>query len=200
MNAIITKFLAASVAAAVLVSFSAPAHAALYETPSSVHGRFQTDDDDDDMSGGALAVLLLAIAEPVSATLSTPGPERTRTTISFNRASATKATVLVQRNRSEKRKTTTWTSVLDQRSGTIRLSANGRQWSGKTDGTYYAISGDPNADELAIKAVGNRSLEFKTRKAGRVGFGGTITISGDGQSVAIDTAGMRGRQIVFSAR
>ena len=202
MNVITTRFLAAFVAAAVLFTFSAPAEAALYATASganSSHGRLQTDDDDDELSGGALAVLLLAIGGAVAGDVYGPGSLGTQSKLSMNRSAST-ATVSIERNRFRKRTTTAWTSVLVQSAGTIRLSGNGRQWTGKTDGRYYAISGDPNADELSIM-TNNRSLEFKTRKAGRSGYGGTITISDDGQSVTMKTSGGRGsRQVVFSAR
>jgi hypothetical protein len=208
MNAIITRFLAATVAFAVLLASSAPSQAALFATPSgagSAYARLQDDDEDDDLSGGALAVLLLAIAGPLSNVLHGPGSLRTRSTMSLSRMSASEASVSVEQKRFGRQKTIRWASVLDGRSGTIKLSGNGKQWTGKTDGRYYAIKGDPTADELSIKSLNNRVLEFRTRKAGRAGFGGTITISDNGQSVAINTDGADpsgrrpSRQVIFSA-
>ncbi|HEX6126533.1 MAG TPA: hypothetical protein VFZ23_14260 [Pyrinomonadaceae bacterium] len=201
MNAITIRFLAMTATFAVLFTFSVPAQAALYATPSSAYTRLQTDDDDDSLSGGALAVLLLAVGGAVAGDLYGPGSIRTRSRLSFNRVSASTATVSVDRKRFGRRKTIGWTSVLDGRSGTIKLSGNGRQWTGKTDGRFYAIKGDPTADELSVTSVNDRSLEFRTRKAGRVGYGGTITISDNGRSVTMHTAGIRGSgQVVFSAR
>ena len=56
------------------------------------------------------------------------------------------------------------------------------EWTGKFDGSYYPVTGDPNSDSRSVEQRSVHKLGFKVRKGKKVTTSGTIILSGDGKS------------------
>ena len=68
-------------------------------------------------------------------------------------------------------------------------AATHNEWTGKFDSKYYAVTGDPTADERAYTKINSRSMSLRNRKAKKVVVSGTITVSRDGKSRTVVTRG-----------
>jgi hypothetical protein len=68
-------------------------------------------------------------------------------------------------------------------------AATHNEWTGKFDSKYYAVTGDPTADERAYTKINSRSMSLRNRKAKKVVVSGTITVSRDGKSRTVTTRG-----------
>ena len=68
------------------------------------------------------------------------------------------------------------------------------EWTGKFDGKFYPVTGDPNTDERAYKQVGNLTLHLTIKKSGKVVATGTIVVSADGKTrtVSVTSADSKG--------
>jgi hypothetical protein len=62
-------------------------------------------------------------------------------------------------------------------------------WTGKFDGKYYPVTGDPNGDERAYTRVNDRTLTFTSRKARKVIITGRVEVSADGKTRTVTTTG-----------
>ena len=62
-------------------------------------------------------------------------------------------------------------------------------WTGKFDGKYYPVTGDPTSDARSYKKVDARTLELSIKKKGKVTVSGRIVVAADGKSRAITTTG-----------
>ena len=56
------------------------------------------------------------------------------------------------------------------------------EWTGKFDGKFYPVTGDPNVDERSYKMVNGRTMDLATRKGGKVVATGQIVVAADGKS------------------
>jgi hypothetical protein len=63
------------------------------------------------------------------------------------------------------------------------------EWTGKFDGTDYAVTGDPSADMRSYKVVNPNTLEMKIKKGGKVTVTGKIVSSADGKTRTVTTSG-----------
>jgi hypothetical protein len=61
------------------------------------------------------------------------------------------------------------------------------EWTGKFDGKFYPVTGDPSTDERSYKKIDDRTLELTTRKDGKVVATGRIVVSADGKSRTVTT-------------
>ena len=61
------------------------------------------------------------------------------------------------------------------------------EWTGKFDGKFYPVTGDPNTDERSYKQVDKLTLKLTTKKGGKVVATGTIVVSADGKSRTVST-------------
>lgn len=204
-----SRMTAVSVAFAVWLAYSVPAHSASRghaerTVPASVP---QTDDHDDDvLSGGALAVLLLLVGGPV---ILYAGRSPNQDGIVCKRLSDEMTVTTKSTDQTGKQKRIEWKAKLDEKSGTVKLTKSGGrtigQWLGKADGKYYPVTGDREADELSFTKAGDNTMEFSARKAGKVTLSGRMVVSPNGHSVTLNTARLdsAGRtvlsQTVFSA-
>src|SRR5215204_432126 len=59
-------------------------------------------------------------------------------------------------------------------------NATHNEWTGKFDGTDYALTGDPTADTRAYRKVGPRTLAMTIKKAGKVTVTGRIIVTANG--------------------
>jgi hypothetical protein len=61
------------------------------------------------------------------------------------------------------------------------------EWTGKFDGKFYPVIGDPNTDVRAYKLVGNLTLHLTTKKSGKVVATGSIVVSANGKTRTVST-------------
>ena len=63
------------------------------------------------------------------------------------------------------------------------------EWTGKFDGKYYAVSGDPASDMRMYRRVNKRTLAIRGKKDGKATLSGTITVSRNGKTRTVTTSG-----------
>ena len=68
-------------------------------------------------------------------------------------------------------------------------AATHNEWTGKFNGRYYAVTGDPTSDQRAYRKVSSRVLSLTAKKAGKVTLTGRITVSRDGKHRTVTTTG-----------
>jgi hypothetical protein len=83
--------------------------------------------------------------------------------------------------------TVVWQKVGDQDKCVVNgLDAQGKKthsvWTGKLDGQFYPITGDPQADQRSFKLNGENIIEMVSQKHGRTVGDGTIVVATDGKS------------------
>ena len=80
-----------------------------------------------------------------------------------------------------------WEKVGDQNKCTVDgTDADGKkthsEWSGKLNGKFYAVTGDPQADHRSFKKNGENTVEMVTQKNGKTVGNGTIVVAADRKS------------------
>ena len=75
------------------------------------------------------------------------------------------------------------------------------EWTGKFDGKYYAVSGDPASDMRMYRRVNKRTLTIRGKKDGKATLSGTIAVSRDGKTRTVTTSGRnaQGRWVTNTA-
>lgn len=75
------------------------------------------------------------------------------------------------------------------------------EWTGKFDGKYYAVSGDPASDMRMYRRVNKRTLTIRGKKDGKATLSGTITVSRNGKTRTVTTSGRnaQGRWVTNTA-
>jgi hypothetical protein len=63
------------------------------------------------------------------------------------------------------------------------------EWTGKFDGKFYPVTGDPTSDARSYKTVDARTLDLTTRKGRKVMATGKVVLSADGKSRTVTTSG-----------
>ena len=61
------------------------------------------------------------------------------------------------------------------------------EWTGKPDGKDYPVTGTPNEDTRAYTKVDDKTLDFTSKKGGKVTAQGRVVISADGKSRTVKT-------------
>src|SRR5438132_12605022 len=56
------------------------------------------------------------------------------------------------------------------------------EWTGKFDGTDYAVTGDPKSDMRSYKKVDDHTMAFTVKKDGKTTATGRIVVAADGKS------------------
>jgi len=79
--------------------------------------------------------------------------------------------------------------------------ATHNEWTGKFDGKFYPVTGDPNTDERAYQQINDRTLRLSTKKGGKVAATGRIVVAADGKSraVTITSADSMGKTVTSTA-
>lgn len=67
------------------------------------------------------------------------------------------------------------------------------EWTGKFDGKDYAVTGDPTSDTRAYTKVNDRTMNFTSKKAGKVVVNGRVELSADGKSRTVTTTAMNAK-------
>ena len=80
-----------------------------------------------------------------------------------------------------------WEKVGDQHKCTVDgTDADGKkthsEWTGKLDGKFYAITGDPQADQRSFKKSDKNTIAMVTQKDGKTIGDGTIVVAADGKT------------------
>jgi hypothetical protein len=80
-----------------------------------------------------------------------------------------------------------WEKVGNQQKCTVEgIDAEGQRthsvWTGKLDGKFYAITGDPLADQRSFKTNGENTIDMVTQRHGKTVGDGTIVVAGDRKS------------------
>jgi hypothetical protein len=60
-------------------------------------------------------------------------------------------------------------------------------WTGKFDGKFYPVTGDPTSDERSYKKIDDRTMHLTTKKGGKMVATGRIVVSADGKSRSVST-------------
>jgi hypothetical protein len=71
------------------------------------------------------------------------------------------------------------------------------EWTGNFDGKDYPVTGDPMSDMRSYKKIDDRTMEFTSKKGGKVTISGRIVVSADGKSrtVTATGTGMKGKKV-----
>ena len=63
------------------------------------------------------------------------------------------------------------------------------EWTGKFDGKYYAVTGDPMSDMRSYTRINSRTLALRAKKGGKGTLTGRITVSRNGKTRTVTTTG-----------
>jgi hypothetical protein len=63
------------------------------------------------------------------------------------------------------------------------------EWTGKFDGKYYAVTGDPSTDERSYVKADDRHMAISNKKDGKVTTTGDIVVAADGKSRTLTSHG-----------
>src|ERR1039458_3727192 len=118
-----------------------------------------------------------------------PGSDLNRGTWKLNEAKSKLAPGATKNN------TVVYQAVGDQMQVTIEgTTADGKpvhiEWTGKFDGKFYPLTGDPNNDERSYKQINGRTLEGVSRKGGKVTSNTRIVVSAEGKSRTVTSTGV----------
>src|SRR6185312_1880717 len=61
------------------------------------------------------------------------------------------------------------------------------EWTGKFDGKYYPVTGDPTSDTRMYKQINSRTLSLTAKKSRKVTLTGRIVVSVDGKTRTVTT-------------
>jgi hypothetical protein len=74
------------------------------------------------------------------------------------------------------------------------------EWTGKFDGKYYPVTGDPTSDTRSYKKINNRTLALTGKKGGKISLNGRIAVSANGKTRTVTTSGRDAKGKRFSNR
>jgi hypothetical protein len=61
------------------------------------------------------------------------------------------------------------------------------EWTGKFDGKFYPVTGDPTSDTRSYRKINNRTLALTGKKGGKVTLTGRIAVSANGKTRTVTT-------------
>jgi len=99
-----------------------------------------------------------------------------------------------------KNQTVVYQAAGDQMKVTIEgTTADGKsvhiEWTGKFDGKFYPLTGDPNNDERSYKPLNGHTLEGVSRKGGKVTSNTRIVVSADDKSRTVTSTGVNSKGV-----
>ena len=76
-------------------------------------------------------------------------------------------------------------------------SPSHNEWTGKFDGKWYAVTGDPTSDMRSYRKINNHTLALTGKKDGKVTLNGRITVTANGRTRTVTTtaAGPKGKRV-----
>jgi hypothetical protein len=63
------------------------------------------------------------------------------------------------------------------------------EWTGKFNGKFYPVTGDPASDSRMYRKINNRTMSLTGKKGGKVNLNGRITVSANGKTRTVTTTG-----------
>ena len=90
------------------------------------------------------------------------------------------------------------TVVYESVGGNIKVTVDGvnaagaaihSEWTGKFNGKFFPVTGDPSSDQRAYRRINSRLLALTGRKNGRVNLTGRVLITGEGRTRTVTTFG-----------
>ncbi len=61
------------------------------------------------------------------------------------------------------------------------------EWTGKFDGKYYAVTGDPTSDTRSYRKINNHTLSLTNKKGNKITVTGRITVTANGRTRTVTT-------------
>lgn len=74
------------------------------------------------------------------------------------------------------------------------------EWTGRYDSSDVQLTGDPSADTRAVKRVDDHTLQFWSKKGGKVVNSGKVTVAPDGKSRTVEITGTDAKGKKFHGR
>src|SRR5882724_2402544 len=66
-------------------------------------------------------------------------------------------------------------------------NATHNEWTGKFDGKFYPVTGDPTSDMRSYRKINNRTLALTGKKGSKVSVTGRIVVTANGKSRTVTT-------------
>ena len=63
------------------------------------------------------------------------------------------------------------------------------EWTGKFDGKFYPVTGDPTSDKRMYRKINNHTMSLTGKKGGKVNLTGRIAVSANGRTRTVTTTG-----------
>jgi hypothetical protein len=67
-------------------------------------------------------------------------------------------------------------------------NATHNEWTGKFDGKYYAVTGDPTSDMRAYRKINSRTLTLTAKQGSKVTLTGRVVVSANGKTRTVTTS------------
>lgn len=61
------------------------------------------------------------------------------------------------------------------------------EWTGKFDGKYYTVTGDPTSDTRAYRVINKHTLAITGKKGGKITLSGRINVTANGKTRTVST-------------
>ena len=74
------------------------------------------------------------------------------------------------------------------------------EWTGKFDGKFYPVTGDPTSDMRSYRKINNHTMALTGKKGGKVTLTGRIVVSANGRTRTVTTTGTDSKGKRFSNR
>jgi hypothetical protein len=74
------------------------------------------------------------------------------------------------------------------------------EWTGKFDGKFYAVTGDPTSDMRSYRKINNHTMALTGKKGGKVTVTGRIVVTANGRTRTVTTTGTDSKGKKFSNR
>lgn len=74
------------------------------------------------------------------------------------------------------------------------------EWTGKFDGKFYAVTGDPTSDMRSYRKINNHTLALTGKKGGKITLTGRIVVTANGRTRTVTTNGTDSKGKRFSNR
>ena len=68
-------------------------------------------------------------------------------------------------------------------------AATHNEWTGKFNGRFYAVTGDPTSDMRSYRMINAHTLALTAKKGGKVSLTGRIVVSRNGKTRTVTTTG-----------
>ena len=80
-------------------------------------------------------------------------------------------------------------------------NATHNEWTGKFDGKFYPVTGDPTSDMRSYRKINNRTLALTGKKGSKVSVTGRIVVTANGKSRTVTTTATdsKGRKVTNRA-